>query len=376
MRRDHGSLVPVELAPGVPATLVVDYHVALRILHDPVHFPADPSLWEAGVASECPILPMMRARPNAIRTTGEVHTRYRAAVSDALGRIDHYRLSVIVEDAAKAAIDTFRADVSCDVLSQFAFPVTLGTLNALLGCSPDISSRAAAGIAAVFDIDDGATEGNRVLEDALYDLVALKRSTPSDDVTSWLTQHPAALSDEEIMHQLVLLYAAGMSPPLNLIGNTLLLMLTDSRFGGGVLAGSLALRDALDEVLYDDPPLANYCLTYPPRPVFIEGVWLPENQPVMISMAGCNTDPLIRTADSGLPGNRAHLAFGAGPHACPARSIGYLIAQIAIDLLLDALPDMELAVAGSQLRWQPGPFHRALSALPVNLRGSGPNSTP
>ncbi len=42
MRRVHGPLVPVELAPGVPATLVIGYYQARRILNDPLHFPADP----------------------------------------------------------------------------------------------------------------------------------------------------------------------------------------------------------------------------------------------------------------------------------------------------------------------------------------------
>jgi hypothetical protein len=41
MRSRYGSLVPVDLAPGVPATLVIGYRTAVRILHDPEHFPAD-----------------------------------------------------------------------------------------------------------------------------------------------------------------------------------------------------------------------------------------------------------------------------------------------------------------------------------------------
>jgi hypothetical protein len=49
MRRRYGALVPVDLAPGVPATLVVGYRHALRILHDPDHFPADPRRWQETV---------------------------------------------------------------------------------------------------------------------------------------------------------------------------------------------------------------------------------------------------------------------------------------------------------------------------------------
>lgn len=42
MRDQFGTLAPVWLAPGIPATLVIGYRTALEILHDPEHFPADP----------------------------------------------------------------------------------------------------------------------------------------------------------------------------------------------------------------------------------------------------------------------------------------------------------------------------------------------
>ncbi|MFE9324613.1 cytochrome P450, partial [Nocardia sp. NPDC052278] len=52
---------------------------------------------------------------------------------------------------------------------------------------------------------------------------------------------------------------------------------------------------------------------------------------------------------------------------CPARTAAYLIAQDAIDQLLDARPGMQLAIPPDKLTWRPGPFHRALSTLPVVL---------
>src|SRR5690606_9545317 len=70
MRERFGSLVPVWLAPGVPATLVIGYWTALKILHDPEHFPADPRVWQRDIPAECPVKPMMQWRPNALRSSG------------------------------------------------------------------------------------------------------------------------------------------------------------------------------------------------------------------------------------------------------------------------------------------------------------------
>ncbi len=371
MRQRFGSLVPVELAPGVPATLVIGYHTALRILNDPDHFPADPRMWERNIPADSPIRPMMEWRPNPLRSAGRDHVRYRSAAASALNQIDLHRLHQTVEAHAIPLINSFCADGHCDVISQFALPLIFATLNELIGCSPEIGQRAATGMAAMFDTVDAAA-GSRMLSEALLELTRLKRAEPGADVTSRLVEHSANLDDEEMIHQLVTLYGAGIEPTQNLIVNTLLLMLTDERFAAGVLDGSLSTRDALDEVLFNDPPMANYCISYPRQPILIEDVWLPAHQPVLISMAGCNNDPAIRTGD--FTDNRSHLAFGTGPHACPIRPGALLIVQDAIDQLLDALPELELAVPPHELRWRPGPFNRSLVSLPVTFPKSPPIS--
>ncbi|KAA8880310.1 cytochrome P450 [Nocardia colli] len=369
MRRQYGSLVPVNLSPDVPATLVIGYHTALRILNDPEHFPADPRIWQKGVPGECPILPMLEWRPNALRSAGLDHGKYRQANVAAIAEVDLHSLHATVERIAIPLINAFCQDGAADLISQYAFPLTFAVLNAVLGCSPEIGQQVATGMAAIFE-GVNADKGNAMLTDALFDLVNTKRKEPGDDITSRLLAHPAKLDDVEMIHQLVTLYGAGIEPQQNLIVNTLLLMLTDDRFAGNVLGGSLSTRDALDEVLFTDPPMANYCVSYPRQPILIDGVWLPAHQPVVISMSGCNNDPTISVGE--YVDNRSHLAWSVGPHACPARSMAYLIVQDAIDQLLDALPELGLAVAPGELSWRPGPFHRALVSLPVVFPKSPP----
>ncbi|WP_280436781.1 cytochrome P450 [Nocardia carnea] len=369
MRSRYGSLVPVDLSPGVPATLVIGYHTALRILNDPDRFPADPRVWETNIPAGCPVKPMLEYRPNVLRTAGAEHARYRSPIASALGRVDLYRLHDTVEQIAIPLINTFCADGRCDVIKQYALPVTFATVNELLGCSPDLGQRVAAGIAALFDTVDAAA-GASVLASALAELTAQKRATPGEDVTTRLIQHAAALDDVEMVQQLIPLYGAGIEPEQNLIANALLLMLTDDRFAAGILGGSLSTRDAVHEVLFDNTPIANFCMSYPRQPIMIEETWLPAHQPVLISLAACNTDPEVRGVS--ITANRSHLAFGAGPHTCPARAAAEIIAQVALDQLLDALPDIELGVPHDQLIWRPGPFHRALASLPVTFPPSPP----
>ncbi|WP_433715248.1 cytochrome P450 [Nocardia sp. CA-084685] len=361
--------MPIELSPGVPATLVIGYHTAIRILNDPAHFPADPRTWQQNIPGECPVLPMLEWRPNALRSAGNEHLRYRQANAASLGEVDLHALHAIVEEVAVPLINAFCGDGAADLISQYAFPLSFQVLNVMLGCPAEIGQQVATGMAAIFE-GVNADKGNAMLTDALFELVTQKRSVPGDDITSRLIAHSAVLSDEEMIHQLVTIYGAGIEPQQNLITNTLLLMMTDDRFAGSVHGGSLSTRDALDEVLFTDPPMANYCVSYPRQPILIDGVWLPAHQPVVISMAGCNNDPAIGVSEFGP--NRSHLAWSVGPHSCPARSVAYLIVQDAIDQLLDALPEMRLATEPEQLSWRPGPFHRALVSLPVTFPQSPP----
>ncbi len=363
MRERFGSLVPVWLAPGVPATLVIGYRTALEILHDPDHFPADPRLWEQDIPPDCPVLPMMQWRPNALRNTGIEHRHYRSATVDALDSVDLHATHAVVERVALEHVNRFCGRGYADLIHDFAFPLVFDVIGELLGCEPEESRQVAAGMAMMFDTTEAA-EGNRLLVAALGELVRRKRACPGEDITSWLVAHRVGLGDEEIVHQLVTLYAAASEPLTNLIANTLLAMMTRADFGGEVAGGACSTRDALEYVLFRDPPLANFCMSYPRQPQLVDGsVWVPAHQPVVISLAACNTDPDIVGGD--IRHNGSHLALGAGPHKCPASRLTHVVAAEAIDQFLDVLPEIALAVPVERLRWRPGPFHRALVELPV-----------
>jgi cytochrome P450 len=377
MRRQYGSLVPIELAPGVPATLVISYTAAVRILNDPHHFPADPRTWQKTIPEDSPVRPMMEWYPAARYNSGAAHARYRQASVASIDGIDVHVLDSTVEKIAVPLINTFCETGSADLVTRYAFPLVLEVLNQMVGCPAEIGQRVATGMAARFDTVNGA-QGMEMLKEALMELIRLKRAQPGGDVTSRLAHHPADLDDVEIFAQLMSFYGAGFEAQRNLITNALLLIITDDRFRfGDVLGRNLSTVDALDEVLFNDPPISNFCTTYPRQPIMIDDVWLPADQPVLISLAGCNNDPQIRGNDDlggSHIGNRSHLAWSAGPHACPARSVAYLTVQYAIDQLLDALPEIQLAVPADKLVWRPGPFHRAMTAFPVVFPKSPPLS--
>ncbi|WP_280415945.1 cytochrome P450 [Nocardia carnea] len=363
MRRRFGTLVPVDLAPGVPATLVVDDRTAQRILDDPGTFPSDPRAWQQKAPAGLPIVPMMQWRPNPLRTHGPDHDRYRAATVDALAGVDPNSLRTTVSRIAMDLINRFCSEGAADLLDRYVVPLVFRTMDDILGCPTELGDLLSRALTEMIDgaADDGAEPR---IQRLLAELIAGKRAEPGDDVTSRLIRHPANLSDEELVHQLLGLYWTGIEPPRNLIANTLLLILTDPRFTSDHTGFAPPARDALDEVLASDPPLANHSISYPPFPVLVDDVLLPADQPVLIGAAACHG----RVDRSDTPEDQ-NLAWGRGPHACPAhaRAISRLLAEEAVDQLLDALPDLSPAFDPDRTIWRPGPFHRALIALPVRF---------
>lgn len=366
--RTYGPVAPVELAPGAHASLVTDYRAALEVLRSPERFAKDARRWRAladgRVAPDNPVVPMMAYRPNCLFSDGDAHRRYREAVSDSLGRIDPNALRGYVERSADSLIDRFTAKGKADLLRSYAKMLPLLVFQQLFGCPPELGDRLVEGFSGIFDGVD-AERADALITGSLVELIAHKREQPGADMTSWLMAHHAELTDEEMIHQLVVLIGAGTEPQQNLIANALRLLLADDRFAGDLRGGSMPVEDALDEVLWLDPPMANYAVHYPVDDLDFGGTRLRAGEPVVVSFAAANTDPALHSENRS--GNRAHLAWSAGPHHCPAKESARLIAAVAVERLLDRLPDLELAVPVDRLVWRPGPFHRALTALPVRF---------
>ncbi|MFD5234581.1 cytochrome P450 [Streptomyces qaidamensis] len=360
--RHHGPTAPVELAPGVEATLVTDYAAALDLLQNPGDFRKDARRWrdlvDGRISPDSPVLPLLVHRPNCMFSDGAEHLRLRQAVTESFARVSSHHLSESVDRVARYLISQFSARGSADLLNDYAKQLPLFVFNELFGCPAEIGDRVMFGISGIFD-GINAEKANEVLAQAVGELVALKRTRPGDDVTSWLMQHPARLNDMEMSHQLVLLLGAGAEPLRNLIANTLHLLLANDRYAQNGL-----VEEALDATLWHNPPMSNYAPHYPARDMEFAGQKLAAGDLVLVSFQAANAT----SAGS----NRAHLAWSAGPHACPSKEPARLITLAAIEHLFNELPDVELAVPEESLTWRPGPFNRALAQLPARFTPAAP----
>jgi cytochrome P450 len=361
--RSLGPSAPVDIAPGVQVELVTSYDAALYILQNPASFVRDARRWnalnEGRVPEDSPALPMMAYRPNALFSDGAAHARLRQAVTDSLATVNELQLVRQTQASADYLISRFSSERlgQAELMAEYAQPLPLLVFSDLFGCPPEIGDRVITGISGIFAGTQGA---DQVLGAALAELIAIKRRNPGDDLTTRLMQHEAQLTDEEVLHQLVTLLSGGTAPLSAAIGSSSALILGEEWQSG------LPVEDAVTQVLWNYAPIANYAAHYPTHDVELGGRVLRANDPVLISFAAANTDPRLAEHREQLSA-KAHLAFGAGPHACPAKDPAFLIAVTAVESLLNRLPDIEVRAPFKDLSWVPAPWSRSLVALPVRF---------
>ncbi|AZK94411.1 cytochrome P450 [Streptomyces tsukubensis] len=372
LRREYGPVAPVTVAPGVPAWLVIGHREVLHLTREEGDFSHDPRRWsllrEGRVLPESPIMPLVGWRPALLYADGQQHRRMRAAVSEAIARIDGHELRRSVRATAEELIVSFAARGEADLVAHYAQKLPSQVIIRLLGLDERTGQQLIWAITGTVAANADSVNASRRMGAILSELVAEKRSRPGDDLTSTLLGHPARLTDEEVVHNLAVMFLAGNHTTVNWISATLRVLLSDPAFRSSLAGGHLTVDDALDLVLWRHPPTQHFPARYATRDLTLGGRAIRAGDMLLLGLAGANQDPAILPPD-GAPvvGNRSHLAFGAGPHACPAQDPARLITRTAVDTLHHRLPDLRLSVPESQLTWLRSPWSKGLAALPVRF---------
>ncbi|MFD4529167.1 cytochrome P450 [Streptomyces sp. NPDC058470] len=416
LRRDHGAVVPVSLDGDIPAWLVLGYRELHQVTGDPVLFSRDSDLWNQwpGIPDDWPMLPMIgRGQPSILYTVGERHRVRAAMISDALEAVDPFELRSHAEKFADELIDAVSAKGEADLIGDYAALLPVRVLATLYGFTDEQGPGL---VTALNDITNGtasALAGQQHLAASMGQLLADRKVTPADDVVSRmlataLTQEAegtgsasasgsgsgtgtgtgtgsasgsgtgsasgsgsgTGFTDEEIVQDLMVVLAAGHQPTADWIGNSLRLMLTDDRFAASLFGGRNSVAEAMNEVLWEDTPSQNVAGRWASRDTQLGGRRIRSGDLLILGLQGANSDPQVRTDVSALTGgNSAHFSFGHGAHRCPfpAQEIAEIIARTGIEVVLDRLPDIDLAVPAESLARRPSPWLRGLTELPVRF---------
>src|SRR5690606_32534911 len=276
-----------------------------------------------------------------------------------------HQLRRITERECLDLIDEFSARGEADLVTEYSAAIPMLVMLSLLGVPPEdrekLRGTLLAGIESYFADDS--------MQQLLLDLLRKRRAEPRDDMTSMLVQHPNMHSEDEVLHAMMMIIGMGYEVTGIWIAVALQRRLTDPRFTARLRGGRLGVDEALDEVLWRDPPVANLMGRYAAADCELAGQWISRGDAVILSFAAGNADYRVHSNDPWLEiGNRAYLSFSAGSHACPAQRAARLIARIAVETALHSLDDVTVTVPVEELTFTPSLWNRHLTSLPVRFR--------
>ncbi|MGW0142286.1 cytochrome P450 [Streptomyces calvus] len=375
MRREHGPVAPVLLDGDIPAWLVLGYSEVTYVTSHDELFARDSRRWNQweNIPPDWPLLPFVGYQPSVLFTEGEEHRRRAGVITEALEGVDQFELAYDCRTIADDLIARFAGSGQAELMADYAHALPMRAVVQMCGMptSGEDTRRLVDDLRISLDAgegDDPVAAYGRVGE-RLRQLVKDKRAAPGPDVTSRMLTHPAGLTDEEIVQDLISVIAAAQQPTANWICNTLRLLLTDERFAVNVSGGRLSVGEALNEVLWLDTPTQNFIGRWAVRDVQLGGRQIRAGDCLVLGLAAANTDPQIWPEAHVGAENAAHLSFSNGEHRCPypAPLLADVMARTAVETLLERLPDLVLGAEPEELTWRPSIWMRGLSALPVSF---------
>ena len=310
------------------------------------------------------------------------HTRLRGLVNKAFTP----RVVEGLRPRIQSIVDGLLARVararSMDLIEDFAYPIPVVVICEMLGVPVEDHERfkgwgldLARGLDAVLlPPDSGVAErslaARRALAEYFRGLIATRRASPRGDLLSALIAAEEAgdkLNEDELLATCILLLIAGHETTVNLIGNGTLALLRHPEQLRRLREEPGLIGTAVEELLRYDGPVQRTA-RIPSMDLTIGGREIRKGEMVMPFIGAADRDPAQFAdpdrLDIGRSENR-HIAFGWGIHFCLGAPLARVEGQIALNTLVQKLP--ELALATDRPEYRQSLTLRGLKTLPVTF---------
>ncbi len=193
-----------------------------------------------------------------------------------------------------------------------------------------------------------AQEWQEQVDRRMREVIADHRERPQDDLITWLLEAEEdgePISEDQIIQIAVRdLLIAGSETVTRSICNTIYRLLTVDALYARVRADRSLVPGLVEEALRYDPP-AQIFWRAAEEDVEISGCPISKDAQIYTSLAGANRDPeKFAEPDAFDIGRKVghHLSFSVGAHRCPGAWLGRTETELAVNTILDRLPNLRL----------------------------------
>lgn len=314
-------------------------------------------------------------------TDGERHRRMRSLVDHAFKPRQIKSMRIAIEQSIQHLLQSLTGRSQIDLIHDFAEPLPSLAITQILGIpatdqkqfkvwTDEIYSFFAPSKTTEDEKALRATRNAREITTYLKQRIVESRSNPTGSLINSLIEadeESQALTEMEIIANVVGILNAGHETTTNLIGNGMLRLLKAPEQLNILRENPQLIPSAIEEFLRIESPI-QFIARKTAEPVQVSGVEIPAGQNVALLLGSANRDPERFTQPEQLVVSREqnrHVAFGMGQHYCIGAPLARLIGELSFAALLNRFAHIELAT--NKLDWRPYPIFRGLAQLPLKV---------
>ena len=378
MRQAH----PVFQQPGLDGQtliwFVTGYDEVEQVLRDDKHFVRDArnALPPDQVYQPSPLEAMLS--DHMLSKDWDDHRRLRTLVSQAFTPRRVQTLRPRIQAIANELLDGVANQGQMDLIADYSFHLPTIVIAEMLGIPVEDRDKfkvwSNAALMPSMDEESVAEFVQHMQEFMTYlnNLFDARRKTPGDDLLSALLQAEAdgdSLNQTELFAMLFLLIIAGHETTVSLIANAMVALWQHPDQLELLKKEPERMKTAVEEFLRYDNSVERAFNRWVAEDIMLGDQFLPKGSLVIPILAAANHDPAKFARPERLDVTREpnnHLSFGKGAHYCLGAPLARLETEIALNILLERLPNIQMRIPFSDLRWRLSPGFRTLETLPVH----------
>jgi cytochrome P450 len=309
-----------------------------------------------------------------------LHRKYREIVDPFFSVLGAEKQRSLITGIVNDLLDGLVDRGECELVQDFAIPLPVRVITTMMGFDlNDIPKLKEWSEAWVLPFRGQLTPEEEVyagekgveFQHYIHATIQAKRANPDDSVISFLANEARfdgerPLTDAEIIGMADHLYIGGNETTTFALTSGVWLLLTHPETHARLLADRSKVKAFVEEVLRLESPTMGM-VRHAARDAVVGGVKIPAGASLHLRYAAANRDPEVFTEPAKLdldrPNAHRHLAFSTGETHCPGAGLSRLEQVIAINALLDRLPNLRLTPGRNDFRHHPNVTLRAMREL-------------